>query len=96
MMAAIQGARESAPSIGELARLPATDLLAGYRSGSFTPSDVVEEVIGALEQTDAVCNVMVTPMFESAREEAKAASKAKAVKDKKRGKKSKKELTAGA
>lgn len=75
-MAAIQGARESAPSIGELARLPATDLLEGYRSGSFTPSDVVEEVIGALEQTDAVCNVMVTPMFESAREQAKAASKA--------------------
>src|SRR5258706_199191 len=76
-MAAIEGLRkEQAPKIGELARLPATDLLEGYRIGSFTPSDVIEEVIGALEQTDEICNVMVTQMFDSARAEAKAATRA--------------------
>src|SRR5258707_10756029 len=75
-MAATEGLRKRAPKIGELARLPATELLEGYRIGSFTPSDVIEEVIGALEQTDEICNVMVTQMFDSARAEAKAATRA--------------------
>src|SRR5258708_28083703 len=75
-MAATEGLRKPAPKIGELARLPATDLLEGYRVGHFTPSDVIEEVIGALEKTDEICNVMVTQMFDSARAEAKAATKA--------------------
>lgn len=73
-MSAIQQARAHAPRVGELARLSATELVDGYRGGGFTPADVVEEVIAALEQTDAVCNVMVEPMFESARVQAKAAT----------------------
>lgn len=68
--------RQPAPSIGELARLSATDLLDGYRTGSFTPSEVIEEVINALAETDAVCKVMVTQMFDSARAAAKASTKA--------------------
>src|SRR5258706_2692856 len=75
-MVATEGLRKQAPKIGELARLPATDLLEGYRVGSFTPIDVIEEVIGALEETDEICNVMVTQMFDSARREAKTATKA--------------------
>ena len=36
----------------------------GYPSGRFTPVDVIEEVIGALEATDALCNVVVTDMYD--------------------------------
>ena len=75
-MAATGGLREDAPAIGELARLPAADLLEGYRVGSFSPAEVVEEVIDALELTNAACNVMVTRMFDAARADAKAATKA--------------------
>lgn len=76
-MAAIDGVRrQQEPAIGELARLPATALLEHYRAGNFTPSDVIEEVIGALEKTDAVCNVMVTQMFDSARAQAELAGRA--------------------
>ncbi len=75
-MAAIEGLRKPAPKIGELSRLPATDLIEGYRLGNFTPSDVVEEVIGALEATNEICNVMVTQMFDSARAQAKVATTA--------------------
>lgn len=75
-MSAIQEARAPAPRIGELARLSATELVDGYRSGGFTPTDVVEEVVAALEQTDAVCNVMVEPMFDAARSQARAATAA--------------------
>lgn len=75
-MSAIQQARATAPRIGELARLSAADLVEGYRRGHFMPTDVAEEVIAALEQTDAVCNVMVEPMFESARAQAVAATAA--------------------
>jgi len=75
-MSAIQEARAPAPRIGELARLSATELVDGFQNGGFTPADVVEEVVAALEQTDAICNVMVEPMFESARAQAKAATEA--------------------
>lgn len=64
------------PRIGELARLSAVNLLNGYRNGRFTPSEVVDEVIEALTQTDDVCKVMVTPMFDSARAAAKDATRA--------------------
>jgi aspartyl-tRNA(Asn)/glutamyl-tRNA(Gln) amidotransferase subunit A len=64
----------STPRIGDLARLSATAMLAGYAAGRFTPDDVIEQVIDALVQTDSVCNVMVTPMFDSAREAARAAT----------------------
>ncbi len=66
----------AAPAIGELARLSAAELLAGYAARTFTPSDVVEEVIDALIHTDAICNVMVTPMFDSARAAASGATTA--------------------
>ena len=59
-----------------LARLPATDLVAGYRAGSFTPVDVVEEVIGALKATDALCNVVVSDTYDAARSEAERSAAA--------------------
>ena len=64
----------TAPKV--LARLSATDLLAGYKAGQFTPREVIEDVIAALERTHAACQVMVTPMFEAARVEADKASAA--------------------
>ena len=64
------------PGAFDLARLPATDLIAGYRSGRFTPVDVIDEVIGALKATDALCNVVVTDMYDAARAEAERAASA--------------------
>lgn len=52
---------------GALARLSATALLDGYATGRFTPSEVIEDVVAALATTDALCKVMVTPMFDGAR-----------------------------
>jgi len=75
-MAGSTASRQPAPKIGELARLPASDLIDGYRKARFTPSEVVDEVIDALAETDEICNVMVTPMFESARAAAAEATKA--------------------
>ena len=59
-----------------LARLSAVELLAGYQAGRFTPMDVIEDVIAALETAHASCRVMVTPMFEQARAEAAKAGTA--------------------
>ncbi len=59
-----------------LARLSATRLLDGYRAGEFTPRDVVDEVIDALQSTDALCKVMTVDMFTSARSEADRAAAA--------------------
>jgi aspartyl-tRNA(Asn)/glutamyl-tRNA(Gln) amidotransferase subunit A len=59
-----------------LARLPATELIKGYRSGAFTPVDVVEEVVAALKATDALCNIVVTDMYDAARTEAERATSA--------------------
>lgn len=59
-----------------LARLPATELVDGYREGRFSPTEVVEDVIAALVQVDALCNIMVTPMFDQARRDAAAAEAA--------------------
>ena len=56
--------------------MTALDLLAGYRAKRFTPSDVVEDVIAALERTDAACNIVVTDLYDSARAEAKRATDA--------------------
>jgi aspartyl-tRNA(Asn)/glutamyl-tRNA(Gln) amidotransferase subunit A len=58
----------------ELARLSAIDLVAGYRARRFTPVDVIDEVIGALQVTDALCNVVVTDMYDAARAEAESAA----------------------
>ena len=59
-----------------LARLSATQMLDGYRNGDFTPRDVVDEVIGALKDTDTLCKVMTVDMFASARNEADCAAAA--------------------
>ena len=59
-----------------LARLSAHQILEGYRSGRFSPRDVVDEVIAALESTDALCKVIATDMFAAARDEADRAAKA--------------------
>ena len=59
-----------------LARLSARRILEGYRARQFSPRDVVDEVIAALESTDAVCNVMAIDMFASARAEADRAAAA--------------------
>ena len=67
------GARAPAQS---LARLTAQQILDGYRSGRFTPRDVIDEVIAALETTDARCKVIATEMFASARAEAHRATAA--------------------
>lgn len=67
---------DAPPRIGPLARLSATELIAGYRERRFSPSEVVEDVIDALAATDERCNVMVTPMFEAAREAAREATTA--------------------
>jgi aspartyl-tRNA(Asn)/glutamyl-tRNA(Gln) amidotransferase subunit A len=58
---------DAAAAAHELAKLSAVDLLDGYRAGRFTPRDVIEEVIAALETTHASCNVVVTAMYEQAR-----------------------------
>jgi aspartyl-tRNA(Asn)/glutamyl-tRNA(Gln) amidotransferase subunit A len=58
---------DAAADANELAKLSAVELLDGYRTGRFTPRDVIEEVISALEITQASCNVVVTPMYEQAR-----------------------------
>src|SRR4029077_10304063 len=67
------GARAAPQS---LARLTAQQILDGYRSGHFTPCDVIDEVIAALETTDARCKVIATEMFASARAEADRATAA--------------------
>lgn len=67
---------DAMPVVGPLARLSAYDLLAGYRAGHFTPCDVIEDVIAALERTDACCNVIVTDMFAQARRDAEWATAA--------------------
>ncbi|MDQ0391104.1 amidase [Labrys monachus] len=59
-----------------LARLSAEELLAGYKARRFTPRDVLEEVISALQHIDGQCRVMVTPMFDAARQAADAAGAA--------------------
>ncbi|WP_454631740.1 amidase [Bradyrhizobium cenepequi] len=67
---------DAAKQTFDLARLPAVDLVAGYRAGTFTPVDVIDDVIGALKMTDELCNVIVTDMYEVARSEAERASSA--------------------
>ncbi len=60
----------------ELARLSAVELLEGYRTRRFTPRDVIEDVISALEVTNTSCNVVVTPAYEQARAAADCATAA--------------------
>jgi len=69
-----EASNDALAAANPLARLSAVELLAGYKARRFTPREVVEDVIRALEDTDAACQVMVTPMFEQARAQADAAS----------------------
>jgi aspartyl-tRNA(Asn)/glutamyl-tRNA(Gln) amidotransferase subunit A len=57
-----------------LARLSAQQILEGYRAGRFTPRDVIDDVIAALQTADAHCNVIATDMFALARAEADRAA----------------------
>jgi aspartyl-tRNA(Asn)/glutamyl-tRNA(Gln) amidotransferase subunit A len=59
-----------------LATLSAQEMVAGYRAGSFTPSETVEAVIARLKAVQQPLNVMVTDMFAQARNEAHAATEA--------------------
>jgi aspartyl-tRNA(Asn)/glutamyl-tRNA(Gln) amidotransferase subunit A len=58
----------------ELARLSAAELAAGYRARRFTPADVMEDVIAALQGVDRRCKVVVEPLYAHARAEAEAAT----------------------
>jgi len=60
----------------ELARLSAVELLEGYRAKRFTPRDVIEDVISALELTNSSCNVVVTATYDQARAAADLATAA--------------------
>ncbi|WP_284263914.1 amidase [Bradyrhizobium iriomotense] len=64
------GRTASLPTPTGLGALSATEILAGYKRKAFTPRDVVDETIAALEATDAACNAVVTPMYEQARADA--------------------------
>ncbi|MGJ5203778.1 amidase [Bradyrhizobium sp. HKCCYLR20261] len=70
-MTALSAHAAAADAPSDLARLSAVELLAGYRRKRFTPVDVVEDVIAALDATNARCNVVVTAMYEQARADAK-------------------------
>jgi aspartyl-tRNA(Asn)/glutamyl-tRNA(Gln) amidotransferase subunit A len=67
---------DGAVDTNELARLSAVELLEGYRSRRFTPRDVIEDVIAALELTNASCNVIVTSTYDQARAAADEATAA--------------------
>lgn len=58
------------PAPTGLGALSATEIMAGYRRRAFTPRDVVDDTIAALEATNETCNAVVTPMYEQARAEA--------------------------
>jgi aspartyl-tRNA(Asn)/glutamyl-tRNA(Gln) amidotransferase subunit A len=59
-----------------LARLSAHEIVDGYRTGRFTPRDVIDDVIEALKVADAHCKVIATDMFVSAKAEAERATAA--------------------
>jgi aspartyl-tRNA(Asn)/glutamyl-tRNA(Gln) amidotransferase subunit A len=65
-----------AVAVNELAWLSAIELLEGYRAKRFTPRDVIEDVIAALELTNASCNVVVTATYDQARAAADEATAA--------------------
>ena len=74
MSTSLQGAAaRAAPQ--SLARLSAQQIVEGYRTKQFSPRDVIDETITALESTDALCKVIATEMFTSARAEADRAGK---------------------
>jgi aspartyl-tRNA(Asn)/glutamyl-tRNA(Gln) amidotransferase subunit A len=69
-----QTAPRTAPQ--NLGRLSAQQILDGYRTRRFSPRDVIDDVIVALESADSLCKVMTTDMFASARAAADLAAAA--------------------
>ena len=69
-----QTAARTAPQ--NLGRLSAQQILDGYRTKQFSPRDVIDDVIVALERTHSLCKVMTTDMFASARAAADRAAAA--------------------
>lgn len=69
-------AEDSSPVPESLARLSAHEMLAGYRAGRFSPADVIDDVIVALERANALCNGIVTDMYADARRAAERATAA--------------------
>jgi aspartyl-tRNA(Asn)/glutamyl-tRNA(Gln) amidotransferase subunit A len=65
MNSRLQTAAPIAPP--SLACLSAARTLDGYRTSKFTPRDVIDEVIAALEEANSPCNVMAIDRFASAR-----------------------------
>lgn len=63
------------PAPTGLGALSATEIMAGYRRKTFTPRDVVDDTIAALEATHEACNAVVTPMYGQARAEADRVTK---------------------
>ena len=57
-----------------LADLPATDLVAGFRAGRFTPVDVLEATVERIDQVNPVLNAFVGLDLDSARAAAEASS----------------------
>ena len=60
----------------EIAFLPATELAARIRARELSPVEVVEAAIGQIERLNPLVNAVVTPAFEQARADAKAAEMA--------------------
>jgi aspartyl-tRNA(Asn)/glutamyl-tRNA(Gln) amidotransferase subunit A len=58
------------PAPTGLGSLSAIEIMAGYARKAFTPRDVLDDTISALEAVDDACNVVVTPIYERARAEA--------------------------
>jgi len=59
-----------------LAGLSAEDMVAGFARKAFSPTEVIESVIGRLAKAQAQLNVLVVDLFETARREAQRATAA--------------------
>ena len=59
-----------------LAILSAQEMLAGFKAKKFSPTEVLDSVIGRLEAVQGPLNVMVADMFDEARTAARAATEA--------------------
>ncbi|MDE8559322.1 amidase [Pantoea vagans] len=58
------------PEAKTLATLPAHKMLAGYRDGAFTPSDVIEDVLQRITTLDPYINAFINVQADSARKQA--------------------------
>ncbi len=65
-MKAASESHGAAAAPNDLARLSAVELKQGYRERRFTPRDVLDDVVAALDRTNALCNVATATMVEEA------------------------------